>query len=373
MTDVIVVGGGVIGLSVAYELAGRGRTVCVIDQGPLGQEASWAGAGMLPPGNPARAQHAEARLRAASHVLWPQLSRDLLEQTGIDNGFRRCGGWELSFDYSPERLQTEVRAWRNEGVEVEELNQSAVRQRAPHLSDCVTGAYVLAEMGQVRNPRHLKALAAAAALRGVQLLPGTPCLGFERGVDRIQGVRILAETLRADQYVICSGAWSRGVLTGLGFDLALHPVRGQMVLLESQPLLFRQILCEEARYLVPRADGRILVGSTEEQAGFDKRNTAGGIAGLIDFATRLVPALADAKFARAWAGLRPRGCDSLPYLGRVPETENLFIAAGHFRAGLQLSPITGLLLAQLLMDERPQVPLEPYSCQRGSRPKSRDV
>ena len=358
MADVVVVGGGVIGLSLAYELAGRGIAVQVLDQGTPGQEASWAGAGMLPPGNPRDARRPEAQLRAESHLLSPALSQALFEQTGIDNGYRRTGALELSLEEDSPEYVAEMDAWRREGVVVEELPSAASRESA--LSPEIRRAYLLPEMAQVRNPRHLKALIAGCAVRGVKFSPGTPVAALIRNGDRIEGVRTLNGTIFADQYVIASGAWSQSVLAELGRGIAIRPVRGQMVLLSVQPLPFIHILSLGQRYLVPRPDGRILVGSTEEEAGFDKRNTAAGIGGLIEFATRLVPCLAAARFERAWAGLRPGSPDGLPYLCQVPETRNLFLAAGHFRAGLQLSPISALLMSQLLRGETPRIPMQAY-------------
>jgi glycine oxidase len=140
----------------------------------------------------------------------------------------------------------------------------------------------------------------------------------------------------------------------------VRPLRGQLVLLAMQPSPIEHVINVGARYLVPRGDGRVLVGSTEEVAGFDKRTTAAGVGGLVEFAIDVVPALAGATFERAWAGLRPQSADGLPYLGRVGAVENLFVAAGHFRAGLQLSPITAELMTQLLIGRQPDLPLEPY-------------
>jgi glycine oxidase len=366
-SDVLIIGGGIIGLSTAYGLAGRGLQVHVVDQGGFGQEASWAGAGILPPGNPQGARTAEARLRAASAGLWCSLSQELRELTGIDNGYRPCGGLELRFD-EPAALKHEIQIWRDELVAVEELSAAAARELEPSLNPELTAAYRLPELAQVRNPRHLKALLAGCAARGVKFSPGTPVTRFERSGEQVTGVRTPAGTLRAGQYLITSGAWSKTLLADAGCELDLEPIRGQIVLLAAQPLPFTHVLQVGSQYLVPRPDARILIGSTEEHAGFDKRNTAAALRELIAFATQLVPQLADAKFERAWSGLRPATADGLPYLGGVPGAENLFVAAGHFRSGLQMSPITGQLLTQVILGETPCVPLDPYACDRHGRP-----
>ena len=364
MQDVIIVGGGVIGLSLAYELAGQGVAVTVVDQGPLGQEASWAGAGMLPPGNPECRLSPEASLRGGSHVLWPGLSAALLAETGIDNGFRRCGGLEVVADGFRSHLHAEVNALRAEGVTAELQECEQLLRYEPALNPRLAGGYYLPEMGQVRNPRHLKALMAGCAARGVALVPGTPVDQFDRLHEKIISVRTPQGRLHAGQFVLTAGAWTSRLLCEVNCPAEIRPMRGQMVLLSAQPALLKHVVNVGSRYIVPRGDGRILVGSTEEVAGFDKRNTAGGVGGLLEFARQIVPELERANFERAWAGLRPQSADGLPYLGRIAETENLFVAAGHFRAGLQLSPITAKVVSQLLLGREPSVPLEAFAPDR---------
>lgn len=349
--DVIVIGGGVIGLSIAWELAGKGLLVRVLEQGQFGQEASWAGAGILPPGNPEWASSPEARLRAASHLLWSGWTERLKSETGIDNGYSRCGGLEVRATGEAVELDAEVAAWRAEGVVVETPDLTELRERFPALHSTITCGYVLPELGQVRNPRHLKALISGCATRGVDLRTGSPVAAFHRDGDRIVSVRTtIGEEHHAAEFVVAGGAWSREVLRHAGHDLAIEPVRGQMVLLDAQPLPFRCVIQHGLRYLVPRADGRVLIGSTEERAGFDKRNTAEAVSELIDFARGLVPPLGTARFERCWSGLRPHAPGGLPYIGRLPGTVNLCVAAGHFRAGLQLSPITAVTVARTILE-----------------------
>ena len=347
--DVIVIGGGVIGLSIAWELAGQGASVRILEQGQFGQEASWAGAGILPPGNPEWASTPEARLRAASHMLWTDWTERLRAETGIDNGYSRCGGLEVRANGSASELDAEATAWRAEGVIVETPDLDELRDRCPALQPDITSGYILPELGQVRNPRHLKALLAACASRGVDLCAGSPVVAFDRHGERITAARTTGEEHHAAEFVVAGGAWSRDLLRQAGHDLAIEPIRGQIVLLGARPLPFRFVIQVGARYLVPRADGRILIGSTEELAGFDKRNTAEAVASLIDFACGLIPSLREARFERCWSGLRPHAPGGLPHIGRLPGTTNLSVAAGHFRAGLQLSPITAVMVADTIL------------------------
>ncbi|HEY3967394.1 MAG TPA: glycine oxidase ThiO [Planctomycetaceae bacterium] len=364
MHDVIIIGGGVIGLSLACELAGEGVSVAVLEKGQVGQESSWAGAGILPPGNTDRAQTPEARLRAGSHVLWPALSERLMEETGIDNGFRRQGGLEVRIGGPSSELDDEIAHWREEGVAVEPLAGQGVWKCERELHPEVTSAYRLPEMGQVRNPRHLKALAALAIRRGVVLVPGTEVFRFDRAGPKITSVESSGGKFTGGQFVVASGAWSSRLLNEIGCPAAVRPLRGQIVLLTMQSSPVRQVINVGKRYLVPRGDGRVLVGATEEAVGFDKRATGGGVGGLMEFALATVPALARATFENCWAGLRPQSADGLPYLGSVPQASNLFVASGHFRAGLQLSPVTALLMSQLILGRPNLLPLEPYSVMR---------
>jgi glycine oxidase len=360
--DVLILGGGVIGLTTAYFLAREGVQVEVVDKGDFGQEASWAGAGILPPGNPLHARTPFDQLRAHSAALFPTFSAELRERTGIDNGYMRCGGLEF-IAAAGEGTEQE---WQDEGIAYETLDERALARLEPALAPRLGPAHYLPDMAQLRNPRHVRALVAGSHSFGARLRPGCPVHGFERHGDRIRAARTVEGPLLAGRYVLAAGAWTDALLELVGWQPGIHPVRGQIALLNTGAPLFRRILLQGARYLVPRPDGRVLVGSTEEEAGFDKRTTAAAIADLLTLATGLVPALADAHLEHCWAGLRPGSPDGLPFLGAVPGLENLFVAAGHFRSGLQLSPATGLVLKELLLGQPLTVPLEPFRLDRPS-------
>jgi len=365
--EILVLGGGVIGLTTAYLLARERVRVMVLDQGDFGQESSWAGAGIISPGNPKRAKTALGQLRGHSAALWPQLSAELREGTGIDNGYWRCGGLELrrSEDaLEKQRLQSLLREERGAGAHCEVLDQAQLLALEPGLAPTLPGAVLLPELAQVRNPRHLRALVNACTSLGVELLPGCPAHGFERKESRITGVFTPNRRLSASRYLVCTGAWTDRLLHQVGIELGVHPVRGQIVLLHPEPPLLRHVLLAGSQYLVPRADGRILVGSTEEQVGFDKRTTAEAVRELLGLATSLVPALARSPVERCWAGLRPGSPDGKPFLGPAPGFDNLFIAAGHYRSGLQNSPGTAQVMLELLLGRAPSIPLEAFRVER---------
>lgn len=366
MERVIVIGGGVIGLSLAYELAaGGGFAVTVLERGELGREASWAGAGILTAAGE-RARAPVDRLRALSARVIGEWSERLLADTGIDNGFRRCGSLHVApagedAGEAVARLDAEAEGWRADGVRVEEPSPAEVARLEPRLSAELARVYRLPGGCQIRNPRHLRALAVGAARLGVELVTGTPVTGFERRDDRITAVATPRGPVAGDRFVLAAGPWSPALAGGAGVALPGSPVRGQIVMLETPVPLIRHVVWSGSRYLVPRPEGRLLVGSTEEDAGFDRRPTAGGVAGLLALAHRLVPAAAGAVFDRAWGGLRPGSPDALPVLGAAPAFDNLYLATGHFRSGFELSAGTAVVMAQLLRGEEPEPALDAFS------------
>jgi glycine oxidase len=351
--DVLILGGGVIGLTCAYFLAKEGARVTVVDKGDFGQEASWAGAGILVPASIEHVKTAGELLHAHGVNMFSALSTELRERTGIDNGYLKCGGLEIIRSGEPV-----TREWRGEGVAYEVLDEKSVKRLEPGLITRGT-VYHIPDMAQIRNPRHLKALSAACAGVHVDFLGGCPVHAFERSGDRITGVRTTGDNLVAGNYLIAAGAWTEGLLEPLGLRLGIHPVRGQIAMLNTGTPRLKHVLMLGKRYMVQRPDGRLLIGSTEEDAGFDKRTTAGAVGELLQFACSLLP-LADAAVERCWAGLRPGSPDGLPYLGAVPGFGNLFIAAGHFRSGIQMSPATGMVMKELLLGQRPMLPLEAF-------------
>lgn len=371
MTDILIVGGGVIGLSLAWELASHGLRVRVVDRGALGREASWAGAGILPPANAKTALHPYDQLRALSFDLHPQWAERLREKTGIDNGFRRCGGLYLARTAGETAaLRGMWNVFQEEAIRIERLDDAGLACSEPALTPAIAArrfkaAYEVADECQLRNPRHLQALMDVCRQRGVELSPELEARGFVIDGSRIEGLRTANETLRAGAVCITGGAWTQGLLAQLGCETGILPIRGQMLLYKCDRRPFTRVLNEGNRYMVARDDGYVLAGSTEEEVGFDKRTTEIALADLHAFATALVPDLASAKLEQSWAGLRPATFDGFPYLGRLPGFDNAFAAAGHFRSGLYLSPGTAVVMSQLIRGQTPQVDLTPFRVGRG--------
>ena len=323
---------------------------------------------MLPPGNPEHADSPESLLRGWSRQLWDDWASGLFEATGIDTGFRCCGGLQLALD-NAKWLDELCRQLSDEEVDLFELGPSELESVAPQVSGSVARAVHIPSIAQVRNPRLLKALIARCGQLGVELRDHEQVRSFDIEDDRIVGVETTRGRASCSKICIASGAWTQDLLGACGVELPVRPLRGQIVLLSALPLPFRKILESGRRYLVPRADGRILIGSTEEDVGFNKYNTASGVAGLIQFAESLVPALKEATFERSWAGLRPHLPDELPVIDRVPGFENAYVAAGHFRAGLSLSPVTAVLVRQLILEQDLLFPIDGLSSTRFELPE----
>lgn len=364
--DILLIGGGVIGLTTALKLADRGVSVTLLDRQATGREASWAGAGILPPGNPANATTPESRLRSYSHELWKDLAADLFERTGIDNGYHVCGALEVCTAETQTQFAEHVDGWNEEGVRVHRLTRADAERHVADLNEAISEVVFLPDCAQIRNPRHVQALKAACLLRGVEIVEQAEGLTLQATGERITEVRIHDREFQFDTVCITAGAWSTSILRTLGLSIPLKPVRGQIAQLQLPVQAFLCIVEVGRRYIVPRRDGLILVGSTEEDAGFVKQNTTEGVAELLAFATMLVPSLAHAEVVRTWAGLRPGSPDELPLLGAVPGFSNLFLGAGHFRSGLQMSPATGTILADLMLGRSPMISLVGLSVDRFS-------
>ena len=330
--DVLILGGGIIGLSCAFALADAGLRVEVVERGDFGREASWAGAGIIPPGNIDHASTPIDKLRAYGATQFPDFSRRLLDETSIDNEFTVCGGVEF-LTHAEEAEYPAL--WRDEGLAVERLANPPRGIATPSGHT----AWHLPGFAQVRNPRHVRALLAACERRGVRLTPNVAFEGWQFRDGVATGVTLADGTVRAArQTVVAAGAWAGEMLTPLGQSRRVHPVRGQIVLFRGRPGLVPHVMLCGKRYLVPRRDGRVLVGSTEEpEAGFTKGNTAEGVAGLTAFARELVPGLRECEVEATWSGLRPGSPSGLPTVGPVPGYPNVIAAVGHARAGIQLS------------------------------------
>lgn len=363
----MIIGGGVIGLALAEELARRGQQVTILERGAVGRAASWAGAGILPPAGLPSHPTPYDQLRVLSGRLHRPLAERLRETTGIDNELSDCGGLHLA--ESPGEAAALVAMADDlaaEGVAVEAITPEELFRREPAVAGRFLGRRWLPGERQLRNPRHLQALVAACRQLGANIVEQAPVKSFRRKGERILTAQTPTGEFAAGRFCLASGAWTAALTAALRLPPAqIVPIRGQMLLYRGQPGLLRAVVNVGPRYLTPRRDGRILVGSTEEEAGFDASTTDEALAELRQFAVRLVPSLEKVPEESAWAGLRPCSLRGVPYLGRLAGFENAYIAAGHFRSGLYLSPGVAHVMGQLLSDETPSIGLSWFATTQG--------
>ncbi|QDU64180.1 Hydrogen cyanide synthase subunit HcnC precursor [Planctomycetes bacterium Pan216] len=357
--DVVCVGGGVIGLITAYELSRQSLSVAVLDKGRIGTEASWAGAGIISPARRDRATSPFALLRAVSYDRFPSLARELAEETGIDTGFHQTGG--IFVGRTPQEkaeLDQDRLAWIDQGIDHEAWTREEIESHAPALAPDLSDAFWVPEVSQVRNPRFLRALIHACERRGVTLLEGSAVVDFIRQGERISGVRTThGETFTCGQAVLTAGAWTEGLARSIGSEVGIRPVQGQIVAVQTDGTVVPAITSLGKRYLVPRRDGLVLIGSTEADVGFDVQPSSAAADGLLNFGVSLYPRLAKGEVVASWAGLRPGSDLGSPIISRDAHWENVWLATGHFRKGIQLAPATGLLLADWMRGEESFVPL----------------
>ena len=355
--DVIIVGAGVIGCACARLLARSGAKVLVLDRGEPGAEASNAAAGMLAPLGEAHEPGPFFDLLRESAALFPALAKELFDETGIDVEYRREGLLEVAFGDDDERaLRERVRSIAARGLAVEAWDSTAVREREPAVAEDVLFGMVLPDDHRVDSVKLTRALWRSAADAGAEFRVGAP---VTRVIEKPNGVEVGGERIQASEVVIAAGAFSGLIPGALPRPDAVRPVRGQMVAVEAPRRLLRRSVKSAHAYLVPRDDGRVLIGATVEDVGFDKTVTASAVRDLLAAATRIVPAIASCRFRDAWAGLRPRSSTDLPIIARA--REGLIVATGHFRNGIVLAPITAALIADLASGRRPSLDLTPFS------------
>jgi glycine oxidase len=353
-SDVLIVGGGVIGLSIAYALAGAGVGTTVLDRRDMGREASWAGAGLIPPitERPLPAAH-PAYLRSWSSSLYPAWSEQIFSETGVDVGYRRTGGLDVAWnDAEDQELRTAMGRMRTEGVAYERITPGDFGRVEPALNRELLSAVFLPDRAQVRNPWLLRGLITGVANRGGRLLPWHSVERIEVSQNRVTGVQTSAGRLACGTLIMAAGSWSGQLLRSIDIAAPTPPLKGQLVLLKLRQPTLRRIIEHGKDYLVPREDGRVLMGATEEDVGFDTLTTYQATEDLVRKAIRLCPILKTATIEATWAGLRPGSIDRRPYIGRSESVANLIVATGHRRAGLQLAPATAEVVADLVL-ERP--------------------
>lgn len=348
--DVVIIGGGVIGCAVAYELGKRGMSVIVVEQSEIGMQASSAATGMLAPFKPlGKLDDPYLAFQRASLALFPSLVAELEELTGISVEYHETGCIRLGHPKQLARLERWAAAWRDAGISMQVLQGDDLARIEPTLAEGYQVAVSIPCEPQVRAVAYMRAVAQAAERSGAVLISGSQVVGVERDGSRVIAVRTSQEEIiTCGSLVVAAGAWSGIVGDLLGLHIPVTPAGGQSIEL-CQPLRpVAHIIFGEGVYLAPKLDGRLYVGATHEEMGFYPRVLPDGTSRLLDAAQRLVPDLCGCVVERSWAGLRPSTPDRRPILGLAPGWDNVVLACGHNGFGILLSPVTAQVIADLL-------------------------
>ena len=363
--DVVVVGSGIIGCAIARELARRGASVAIIDDRPVGMGATQASAGVLAP---------YIEMRDSTPLLGPavrslELYEEFIRATEADSGvsirYGRTGTIDLALDEEEQRALAATAAVISRfGVEARLLDAKQARAEEPLASASLVGGLLVPVHAYVAAPQLTHALAEAAARRGAQMLEPVRVRSIEQ---RGAGAVVTTDTgeLSCGSVVLAAGSWSGQIhLEGVTVAPPVRPVRGQLMYLRWPGQRLRRITWSSGCYLVPWDDGTVLLGGTVEEVGFDERTTVAGVQGLLEAARRVFPVSESAQFIGARVGLRPGTSDGLPIIGRSRVLPSLTYATGHYRNGVLLAPLTALLVADALLDNRVDPLLAPFAPER---------
>jgi glycine oxidase len=358
--DVAIAGGGIIGASIAFELAAEKLKVVLLDRQLPGLEASWAAAGMLSPGPDSQEAIPLVPLGMECLRLYPGFIAAVEEASGLTTEFDRKGTLQI---YSGPRAEAErewmVKEFRRGNQKIEPLSGDAARNKEKHLGPAASVGAFLPEEATLDPRLLMKACLTAAERRGVEIRTGTEVTSVLEDAGRCTGIVVGTEKILAENVIAAAGSFTARI-SSLRRYAPTHPVRGQMLALRSKEIQLERVVRSERGYLVPRRDGRIIAGSTLEDAGFDKSITPGGIRQILDGVLELVPGLANAEIIETWAGLRPGTPDTLPILGPA-DVKGLFMATGHYRNGILLAPVTAKLLRDWIVSGRTSVNADPFS------------
>lgn len=359
--DVLIIGGGIIGFSIAYQLTKAGMKPLVLDRGDAGQ-ASRAAGGMLGAQVEMEQPGPLFELGVKSRSLFPALQEELIENTGIDLELNRSGMMRIAISEEDREELLQRKIWQEEkGYPAQWMEEEEVRRTCHAEVHAPWGGLFLPQDFQVRSPRYLQALIEASVRRGAIFLQEEEVVGFTRSGDRITGVQTLNGTFSAAQIVIAAGSWSGHVASLLGLELPVQPEKGQSLLVDTTPHVTELTLFAPGTYLIPKANRQTYLGATSESVGFAARPSLYNVKTLSHSATAILPELENSTFAGVVTGFRPTSHDGLPYMGWVPGYRGLMLATGHWRNGILFSAITGILMAELIQGKQPSIDLSPFS------------
>lgn len=369
MKHIAIIGAGISGLMSALELLEQGCSVSIFDQQQSGQAASWAGGGILSPMYPWRYPAAVNVLAQSAKTEYLRWNAKLQPDTGIDFQIHETG--MLIFDESDFDIGLNfAEQFQQPMQQAKHLHSAELKQLNPHLSVQFQQAIYFPQLANVRNPRLLQSILCYLKQHPrVQLFEHCPIERLELHGQQVRAIIDQAgQRYQADGYVLATGAWSARWAKQLDLQIAVRPVHGQMVLFKTPQNWLPTMCMNQVMYLIPRQDGHIVCGSSMAEQGFDTRLNADTTTHILDASYAMVPALKDLPIVKQWAGLRPGSPDGgIPYIGLMPEFENLWANFGHFRNGLCMAPASARLLRQLMLGQTPDVSPEAYNPARLQR------
>lgn len=356
--DITIIGSGIVGLLTAREFSLAGASVSILEKNRLGRASSWAGGGILLPLYPWRQDQSITALILQSIALYPQLARQLTNDTGIDPEWSDCG---LLITHNPD-IDCAIHWCESNGI----VYQQPTTAQLARFNVTSSNPLWLPAIAQARNPRLLKALIKDLKTRGVELVENCELQAVNHDNRHIRSIVTTSGPRAVNQLLLATGSWSGALWADLFPDNDtpapdIFPVKGQMLLFDAIPDLLPHMVLTGDRYLIPRRDGKILAGSSVEACGFDQQPTAAAKEQLTRFALELLPELNKYPPVKHWAGLRPGTRHGIPYICKHPRFENLTINAGHFRNGLGMAPASARLLVDLVMNRPTALDPQPYA------------
>lgn len=364
--DVVIIGAGVIGSSIAYQLSRAGMQISVLEREEIAAEASRAAAGLLSPAEVLTGPKAVADLFLASWSMTAGTAAEIEAASGVQVEYFQTGALHVlkgADDQTSLRRYAEV--WRAQGSDVRWLTGDQIDQYEPELDHTFDTALYVPDTVSIRPRLMTRAYAEAARKYGARFYEHTEVTGFQQQAGKVVGIQtVQGQTIPCDCVVIATGPWSAQVGSWLGLSIPVFPARGQILSLRQPATPLKHTIIGNGVYLVPKIDHTVYVGATIEQVGFDKSNTAGGIASLLSGAIQLVPKLEQTSIVDMWSGLRPWSQDSYPILGKAPGWENVMLATGHGPGGFELSAITGKTIAELITNGQTPALIQPFGLER---------
>jgi glycine oxidase len=360
--DIVVIGGGVIGLTMANELLRLGAKVQILERSNCGRESSWAGGGILSPLLPWDYPDSVTQLTQFSNRLLPRLTETLRQETGIDPEYRACGMLVLP-DINNEQGTQSIGAkdWcaRN-AFPLKEVYPNEIFPKIIFGEFADKSALWLPSVAQVRSPRLLQALKRSVELSGGSIIEHTKVIGWRMGQSRVESVITDRGEYSGTDYIVAAGAWSREILDKYALKVNIYPVRGQMLLFKVETGLLDTVVLQNGFYLIPRQDGYILAGSTTEDAGFDKNVTTDARKNLLERARKFLPELTERTLVGHWAGLRPGSPENIPVINHHPVFDNLYLNSGHHRYGVTMALGSAHLVSNMIMKNPQPFDVTPY-------------